>query len=69
MKIALELNDTECRVLIDSLDEKIREAEEYKDSHEEYWDAMDEVALAYKTKLRDKIQEFCEWQYLLDKED
>ncbi len=58
MRIALELNRTEYQVLIDCLDEKIREAEEYKDTHEEYWDAMDDVVLDYKVKLRSKIQEF-----------
>lgn len=69
MRIALDLNGTEYQVLIDCLDEKIRELEEYKDTHEEYWDAMDEVELQYKHKLRDKIQEFCEWRALLDKEE
>ena len=58
MRIALELNRTEYQVLIDCLDEKIREAEEYKDTHEDDWDAMDDVVLDYKVKLRSKIQEF-----------
>ena len=68
MRIALDLNGTEYQVLIDCLDEKIRELEEYKDTHEEYWDAMDEVELEYKLKLRNKLQEFCEWRALLDRE-
>lgn len=69
MKIALELSRTEYQVLLDCLDEKIQRFEEYKDTHEEDWDAMDEEELQYKHKLRDKIQEFCEWQALLDKEE
>lgn len=69
MKIALGLNETECRVLIDCLDEKIQRFEDYRDTHEDDWDPMDDVVLDYKVKLRDKIQEFCEWQALLDKEE
>lgn len=69
MKIALELTETEYRVLLDCLDEKIQRFEEYKDTHEEDWDDTDEEVLEYKCKLRDKIQEFCEWRALLDKEE
>ena len=69
MKIALELNDTECQVLIDCLDEKIQAAEEFKETHEEYWDAMDDVVLRYKRELRSKIQDFNDLQEMLDKED
>lgn len=58
MRIALELNGTECQVLIDCLDEEIRKAEESRDIHEECWSYADEVVLVYKVKLRDKIQEF-----------
>lgn len=69
MKISLELTETEYRVLLDCLDEKIQRFEEYKDTHEEDWDDTDEEVLEYKRKLRDKIQEFCEWRALLDKEE
>ena len=60
MKIALELNGTECQVLIDCLNASIRETEVYNDAHEEYWNAMDEEILEYKLKLRSKIQKFTE---------
>lgn len=60
MKIVLELNDTECQVLIDCLNEKILNAEARKETREGYWDAMDDVILDYKVKLRSKIQKFTE---------
>lgn len=56
--IALDLDETECQVLIDCLDEKILSTEVRKGAYKEYWDATDEAALAYKTKLREKIQKF-----------
>lgn len=58
MKIALELDGTECQVLIDCLDEKIQRFEEYLDTHEDDWNALDDVVLDYKIELRDKIQKF-----------
>lgn len=58
MRIALELDMTECQVLLDCLNASIRETEVYNDAHEEYWDAMDEEILEYKLKLRSKIQKF-----------
>lgn len=58
MRIALELNGTECQVLITCLDDKIRKTEECRDTHEECWSYADEVVLGYEMKLRDKIQEF-----------
>lgn len=58
MRIALELNETECAVLIDILNQKIRRAEAYRDTHVAYWTPTDVDVLAYKIKLRDKIQEF-----------
>ena len=58
MKIALELNETECQVLLDCLDEKIQRFEDYRDTHEDDWDPMDDVVLDYKVKLRDKIRKF-----------
>lgn len=67
MKIALELNDTECGVLIDCLNEKIYGAMDYMDAHEEDWNATDEALLEYKLKLRCKIQEFRDLQETLDK--
>lgn len=69
MKIALELNETECEVLIDILDQKIQRAEAYRDTHVEYWTPTDDDVLAYKFKLRDKIQDFRDLQETLDKED
>lgn len=58
MRIALELDGTECQVLIDCLDEKIQRFEEYLDTHEDDWNALDDVVLDYKIELRDKIQKF-----------
>ena len=58
MRIALELDGTECQVLIDCLDEKIHRFEEYLDTHEDDWNALDDVVLDYKIELRDKIQKF-----------
>lgn len=69
MKIVLDLNDTECQVLIDCLNEKILNAEARKETREGYWDAMDDVILDYKVKLRDKIQDFVDMQERLDRED
>ena len=69
MKIALELNETECEVLIDLLNQKIRRAEAYRDTHVEYWLPTDDDVLAYKIKLRDKILDFRDLQEKLDKED
>ena len=69
MRIALELNETECAVLIDILNQKIRRAEEYRDTHAEYWLPTDDDVLAYKIKLRDKILDFRDLQEKLDKED
>lgn len=69
MKIVLDLNDTECQVLIDCLNEKILNAEARKETREGYWYAMDDVILDYKVKLRDKIQDFVDMQERLDKED
>lgn len=69
MKIALELNETECEVLSELLSNGIVEVEEYRDTHEEYWDATDEEVLAYWIKLRNKIQKFSDTQKTLDKED
>ena len=69
MKIVLDLNDTECQVLIDCLNEKILNAEARKETREEYWDATDEEVLAYWIKLRNKIQKFSDTQKTLDKED
>lgn len=60
MRIALELDGTECQMLLDCLNANIRETEVYNDAHEEYWDAMDEEILEYKLKLRNKIQKFTE---------
>lgn len=68
MKIALELNDTECQVLIDCLNEKILNAEVRKETREGYWDAMDDVILDYKVKLRDKLQKFLDIQAHLSTE-
>lgn len=68
MKIALVLNETECQVLLDCLNASIRETEVYNDSHEEYWDAMDEEILEYKLKLRSKIQKFLDIQEHLSTE-
>lgn len=58
MRIALELNETECEVLIDILTQKILKAEAYRDTHVAYWTPTDDDVLAYKIKLRNKIQEF-----------
>lgn len=69
MKIALELNETECEVLSELLSNGIVEVEEYRDTHEEYWDATDDEVLAYWIKLRNKIQKFSDTQKTLDKED
>lgn len=69
MKIALELNATECLVLIELLGNKIAEAEDCRESHEEYWSTTDDDVLAYKIKLRNKIQEFSDLQETLDEED
>lgn len=69
MRIALELNETECNVLIDILNQKIRRMKAYRDSHEEYWGVGDEKLLEYKVKLRDKILEFSYLQETIDKED
>lgn len=71
MRIALELNETECEVLIDILTQKIQKAEAYRDTHEGYWCYTDDVVLDYKVKLRDKIQEFQDAQERLsiDRED
>lgn len=69
MRIALELNDTECRVLIDSLEEKIQRMEEYKDTHEEDWDAFDKAELLYKIALINKIRKFSDLQETLEEED
>ena len=71
MKIVLELNDTECQVLIDCLNEKILNAEARKETREGYWCYTDDVVLDYKVKLRDKIQEFQDAQERLsiDRED
>ena len=60
MKIALELNATECQVLLDCLKANIRETEVCNAAHEEYWDSIDEERLEYKLKLRNKIQKFTE---------
>ena len=69
MKIALELNNTECQVLIDCLVVKIQRFEDYRDTHEDDWDAMDDVVLDYKVKLKNKILDFRDLQEKLDKED
>ena len=69
MKIALELNETECEVLSELLSNKIAKAEAYRDSHEEYWNTTDDDVLAYKIKLRNKIQKFSDLQETLDTED
>lgn len=69
MKIALELNETECEVLSELLSNGIVEVEEYRDTHEEYWGATDEEVLAYWIKLRNKIQKFSDTQKMLDEED
>lgn len=69
MRIALGLNETECGVLIDCLDEKIQRFEDYRDTHEDDWDVMDDVVLDYKVKLKNKIQDFSDLQEMLDKED
>lgn len=58
MRIALELDGTECQALIDCLNENIQRFEEYLDTHEDDWNALDDVVLDYKVKLRDKIQKF-----------
>lgn len=58
MRIALELNWTECQTLIELLSNKIAKAEAYRDTHEKYWTYTDTVVLSYKVKLRDKIQKF-----------
>lgn len=58
MRIALVLNEAECLVLINCLDDKIRKAEESRNIHEECWSYADEAVLGYEMKLRDKIQEF-----------
>lgn len=67
MKIALELNKTECEVLSELLSNGIVEVEEYRDTHEEYWGATDDEVLAYWIKLRNKIQDFSDLQETLDK--
>lgn len=67
MRSALELNETECQVLIDCLNEKIYGAIDYMDAHEEDWNDTDEALLEYKLKLRCKIQGFRDLQETLDK--
>lgn len=69
MRKALELNEAECRVLIDILNQKIRRLEAYRDTHEKYWGTTDAEVLAYRIKLRDKILDFSYRQEMLDKED
>lgn len=69
MKIALELNETECEVLSELLSNGIVELEEYRDTHEEYWSATDDDVLAYRIKLRNKIQKFSDLQETLDEEE
>lgn len=69
MRKALELNETECCVLIDILNQKIRRLEAYRDTHEKYWGTTDAEVLAYRIKLRDKILDFSYRQEMLDKED
>lgn len=69
MRKALELNETECNVLIDILNQKIRRLKAYRDSHEKYWGIGDEELLEYRIKLRDKILEFSYLQETIDKED
>ena len=69
MKIALELNETECEVLSELLSNEIVELEEYRDTHEEYWNTTDDEVLAYRIRLRNKIQKFSDLQEMLDKED
>lgn len=69
MRKALELNEAECCVLIDILNQKIRRLEAYRDTHEKYWGTTDAEVLAYRIKLRDKILDFSYRQEMLDKED
>lgn len=69
MRKALELNETECNVLIDSLNQTIRRLEAYRDTHEKYWSTTDAEVLACRIKLRDKILDFSYRQEMLDKED
>ena len=69
MKIALELNDTECQVLSDLLTNLIVELEEYRDTQGEYLNATDDRVLDYRIKLRNKIQNFNDLQKMLDEEE
>lgn len=69
MMKALELDEAECCVLIDILNQKIRRLEAYRDTHEKYWCTTEAEILAYWIKLRDKILDFSYRQEMLDKED
>lgn len=69
MRKALELNEAECCVLIDILNQKIRRLEAYRDTHEKYWGTTEAEVLACRIKLRDKILDFSYRQEMLDKED
>lgn len=69
MRIALELYMTEYQMLIELLNSKIAKTEEYRVTHKEFWRYTEAAALYSRMKLRNKIQEFCEWQARLDKEE
>ena len=58
MKTALELNETECRVLIASLNQTIQRLQAERAINAKYWGPIEEGALAYKIKLRDMILDF-----------
>ena len=58
MRIALELNGTECQSLIELLNNKIAEDEVYRETHKELWSYKEAAILYGRVKLRDKIQKF-----------
>lgn len=69
MRKALELNETECSVLIDSLNQTIRRLQAERAINAKYWGPIEDGMLAYKIILRDKILDFSYTQETIDKED